>query len=286
MESTIIQASNQKGKGVPFQKEGGKQVRIPSSFYQQASSQPITPLREEEQEKKLEEIIFPKLQDFKNPKRCHGQCLQHGQNLDGIQGQTRTMNETTSFPKETNLSPDVLNTLTEMKNSILPLQDIIENAFKNSFFDPDKDKPLTWLLKQVERLNAPYPEMSQKMVHIKIINKCGGELEHALKSRCIGPCSKEEYINALEDIVTRPKVGRRWKKLDIKSPNKPFIKKDKPKESFKTNTPKSNEEIKCDKCGVIGHLDNSCLKKAKINEIVETEDHNDKEDESDSEKEN
>ncbi|MBW0513925.1 hypothetical protein O181_053640 [Austropuccinia psidii MF-1] len=36
----------------------------------------------------------------------------------------------------------------------------IENAFENSFFDPDKDKPLTWFLKQVERLNALYPEMS------------------------------------------------------------------------------------------------------------------------------
>ncbi|MBW0542821.1 hypothetical protein O181_082536 [Austropuccinia psidii MF-1] len=30
----------------------------------------------------------------------------------------------------------------------------IENALENSFFDPDKDKPLTWYLKQVERLNA------------------------------------------------------------------------------------------------------------------------------------
>ncbi|MBW0561760.1 hypothetical protein O181_101475 [Austropuccinia psidii MF-1] len=35
----------------------------------------------------------------------------------------------------------------------------IENAFENSFFDTDKDKPLTWFLKQVERLNALYPEM-------------------------------------------------------------------------------------------------------------------------------
>ncbi|MBW0543848.1 hypothetical protein O181_083563 [Austropuccinia psidii MF-1] len=33
MESTIIQTSNQKGKGVPFEKEGGKQGRSPSSFY-------------------------------------------------------------------------------------------------------------------------------------------------------------------------------------------------------------------------------------------------------------
>ncbi|MBW0515341.1 hypothetical protein O181_055056 [Austropuccinia psidii MF-1] len=159
----------------------------------------------------------------------------------------------------------------------------IENAFGNSFFDPDKDKPLTWFLKKIERLNAPYPEMSQKMVHMKILKKFGGELEHSLRSRCIKPCSKEEYINALEDIVTRTKIGRTWKKLDIEAPNKLFIKKDKPRETFKPNRSNSNEQRKCHKCGGIGHLANNCLKKAKINEIVETEDHNDKE-ESDSEK--
>ncbi|MBW0592546.1 hypothetical protein O181_132261 [Austropuccinia psidii MF-1] len=31
----------------------------------------------------------------KNTKGCHGQCFQHGQNLDGIQGQGRTNNKTT-----------------------------------------------------------------------------------------------------------------------------------------------------------------------------------------------
>ncbi|MBW0485771.1 hypothetical protein O181_025486 [Austropuccinia psidii MF-1] len=125
----------------------------------------------------------------------------------------------------------------------------IENAFENSLFDPDKDKPLTWFLKQVERLNALYQEMSQKMVHMKMLKKCGGELEHALRSRFIEPCSTEEYINALEEIVTRTKIGRPWKKLDIKSPNKPFIKKDKPRETFKPNTSNSNEPRKYHKCG-------------------------------------
>ncbi|MBW0500689.1 hypothetical protein O181_040404 [Austropuccinia psidii MF-1] len=95
---------------------------------------------------------------------------------------------------------------------------------------------------------------------------------------------EEEYINALEDIVTRTKIGRTWKRLDTKSPNKPFIKKDKPKEAFKPNTSNINEQRKCHKCGGIGHLANNCLKKEKINEIVETEDHNDKEEESDFEK--
>ncbi|MBW0582383.1 hypothetical protein O181_122098 [Austropuccinia psidii MF-1] len=124
MESTIIQASNQKDQGVPLQKEGGKPRKSPSSFYQQTSSQSTSPRREEEQEKELEETIFPKLQDSRNPKRCHGQCLQHGQNFDGIPRQGGAKNETTPFSKEITLSPDVVNTLTELKNSILPLKDI------------------------------------------------------------------------------------------------------------------------------------------------------------------
>ncbi|MBW0548471.1 hypothetical protein O181_088186 [Austropuccinia psidii MF-1] len=119
--------------------------------------------------------------------------------------------------------------------------------------------------------------MSQKMVFIKILNKCGGELEYALRSRCMEPCSTEEYINALEDIVTRTKIGRTWKKLDIKSSNKPFIQKDKPREPFKPNTSNSNDQRKLHKCEGVVHLANNFLEKAKINEIVETEDHNDKE---------
>ncbi|MBW0571824.1 hypothetical protein O181_111539 [Austropuccinia psidii MF-1] len=124
MVSTIVQTSNQEDKGIPFQKERGKQGISPSRFYQQASSQPTSPRREEEQEKELEETIFLKLQDPKNPKICHGQCLQNGQNLDGIHGQRGTKNETTLFPKEIPLYLDVVKTLTEVKNSIFPLKDI------------------------------------------------------------------------------------------------------------------------------------------------------------------
>ncbi|MBW0515623.1 hypothetical protein O181_055338 [Austropuccinia psidii MF-1] len=94
---------------------------------EEAPSQPTSARGEEEQENELEKTIFPKLQDSKNPKRCHGQCLQHGQKLDGIEGQGGTNNEATSFPKEINLSPDVVNALTEIENSILPFKE-----FKNS----------------------------------------------------------------------------------------------------------------------------------------------------------
>ncbi|MBW0542327.1 hypothetical protein O181_082042 [Austropuccinia psidii MF-1] len=112
---------------------------------------------------------------------------------------------------------------------------------------------------------------------MKILKKFGGELEHSLRGRCIEPCSTEEYINALEEIVTRAKTGRTWKKLDSTSPNKPFIEKDKPREPLKPNTPSTNEQRKFHKWGGVGHLANNFLKKEKMNEIVETEDHNDKE---------
>ncbi|MBW0579283.1 hypothetical protein O181_118998 [Austropuccinia psidii MF-1] len=123
------------------------------------------------------------------------------------------------------------------------------------------------------------------MLQVRILKKCGEEFKHSLRSRCIEPCSTEGYINALEDIVTRTKIGRTWKKCDIKSSNKPFFKKYKPRVPFNPNASNSNEKRKFHKCGGVGHLANNCLQKAKINEIVETEYHNDKEEESDSEKE-
>ncbi|MBW0545083.1 hypothetical protein O181_084798 [Austropuccinia psidii MF-1] len=121
------------------------------------------------------------------------------------------------------------------------------------------------------------------MVHIKILQKCE-ELVHSLRRRCTELCFLEEYINALEDIVTGTKICRTWKELDIKSPNKPFINREKARYPFKPNTSNTNEKIKCHICGAIDHIANNCLKKEKINDIVETEDHNDKEDEYDPEK--
>ncbi|MBW0535530.1 hypothetical protein O181_075245 [Austropuccinia psidii MF-1] len=97
MEYTIIQTSNQKDKGLAQQEKGGKQGRSPISFYQKASSQPTSPRREEEQDKEFEEKILCKLQDLKNPEGFHGQFLQHGHKLDGIQGKRGIKNEITQF---------------------------------------------------------------------------------------------------------------------------------------------------------------------------------------------
>ncbi|MBW0565242.1 hypothetical protein O181_104957 [Austropuccinia psidii MF-1] len=89
---------------------------------------------------------------------------------------------------------------------------------------------------------------------------CGGEHEHAIRSRCIEPFSTEDYINAMEDITTRTKLGRNWYKppIDNKTGGKPIP---------KPNKPPDKAPLKCHKCGFRSHLDNTCPNKTRINEI-------------------
>ncbi|MBW0566279.1 hypothetical protein O181_105994 [Austropuccinia psidii MF-1] len=82
----------------------------------------------------------------------------------------------------------------------------MENAFENSILNSEKDKPLTWFFKQKYRLSSLHPDMSHTMIKMRILRKCGGELEHAIKSRCVEPCSTEDYINEMEDIITRTRI--------------------------------------------------------------------------------
>ncbi|MBW0546710.1 hypothetical protein O181_086425 [Austropuccinia psidii MF-1] len=101
--------------------------------------------------------------------------------------------------------------------------------------------------------------MSETMVHKRILRKCGGDLEHTIRSRCIEPCSTEDYINAMEDITTRTKIGKNWYKPPIDKKNiwKPISKKN----------PRDRAPLKCHECGSTSHLENTCPKKTRINEI-------------------
>ncbi|MBW0508316.1 hypothetical protein O181_048031 [Austropuccinia psidii MF-1] len=81
--------------------------------------------------------------------------------------------------------------------------------------DWQKDEPLTWFLKQKDRFSALHQDMSDSMINIKIFRKCGGELEHSIKCRCLEPCPTEDYINAMEDIITRKRIGKIWTRVPI-----------------------------------------------------------------------
>ncbi|MBW0553705.1 hypothetical protein O181_093420 [Austropuccinia psidii MF-1] len=135
----------------------------------------------------------------------------------------------------------------------------MENAFESAICNSEKDKPLTWFFKQKDRLSALHPDMSDTMINMKILRKCGGELEHAIKSRCVEPCSTEDYINAMEDIITRTRIGKTWTKIPMESKMVPQI----PREGKRPERP----VLKFHNCGINSHLENTFTKKTKINEV-------------------
>ncbi|MBW0544412.1 hypothetical protein O181_084127 [Austropuccinia psidii MF-1] len=65
----------------------------------------------------------------------------------------------------------------------------MESDFESAIFNSEKDKPLSWFFKKKDRLSALHPDMSDTMINMKILQKCGGELEHSIKCRFVEPCS-------------------------------------------------------------------------------------------------
>ncbi|MBW0549289.1 hypothetical protein O181_089004 [Austropuccinia psidii MF-1] len=97
------------------------------------------------------------------------------------------------------------------------------------------------------------------MINKKILRKFGGDLEHAIKCRCVETCSTADYINAMEDIITKTKIGKTWTKIPIESKMVPKISR----EDRRPEKP----VLKCHKCGSTSHVANTCTKKTKINEV-------------------
>ncbi|MBW0499461.1 hypothetical protein O181_039176 [Austropuccinia psidii MF-1] len=79
----------------------------------------------------------------------------------------------------------------------------MENSFEEAISNIERDRAMSWFLNQKDRLTALHPYVSETMIHIRILRKCGDDLEHAIRSRCIEPFSTEGYIKAMEDITTR-----------------------------------------------------------------------------------
>ncbi|MBW0538374.1 hypothetical protein O181_078089 [Austropuccinia psidii MF-1] len=135
----------------------------------------------------------------------------------------------------------------------------MENAFESAICNSEKDKPLTLFFKQKDRLSALHPDMSDTVFEMKILRKCGGEMEHAIKCRFVEPCSTEDYINAMEDIITRTRIGKTWTKIPMETKMVPRISR----EDKRPEKP----VLKCHKCGITSNVANTCTKKTNINEV-------------------
>ncbi|MBW0473169.1 hypothetical protein O181_012884 [Austropuccinia psidii MF-1] len=101
--------------------------------------------------------------------------------------------------------------------------------------------------------------MSDSMIIMKIFRRCGGELEDHIKCKCLEPCSTEDYINSIEDIITRTMIGKTLTRNLIKS-------REVPKTSRDDRGPQK-PVLKCHKCGRISNSANTCTKKTTINQV-------------------
>ncbi|MBW0512924.1 hypothetical protein O181_052639 [Austropuccinia psidii MF-1] len=82
----------------------------------------------------------------------------------------------------------------------------VETDFEYAKFNADKYKALSWFCQHKDRLTALYPDMSEFMIHRKILKQCGGDLEHAVKSRTTEKSSAVDIKNILE-VTTRTRIG-------------------------------------------------------------------------------
>ncbi|MBW0530900.1 hypothetical protein O181_070615 [Austropuccinia psidii MF-1] len=157
----------------------------------------------------------------------------------------------------------------------------METSFESSKFNADKEKALPWFCRQKHRLTALYPDMSKFMIHRKILRKCGGYLENAVKSRTTEKSSATDIINILGEVSTRTRIGSRRVNLKtmFTTPWKDSVEKN-PKENYNNIKYKSADIIrKIHICEITHHLAKTCPKRGKINEIdIEKEPYIEKED--------
>ncbi|MBW0582818.1 hypothetical protein O181_122533 [Austropuccinia psidii MF-1] len=109
--------------------------------------------------------------------------------------------------------------------------------------------------------------MSEFRIHRKILRQCGGDLQHAVKSRTTVQSSEEDIINILEEVTTRAKIGsiRVNLKTRFNTPWKDSVDKN-PKENSSNIKYKSADTVrKCHICQSTTHLANTCPKRGKIN---------------------
>ncbi|MBW0569011.1 hypothetical protein O181_108726 [Austropuccinia psidii MF-1] len=111
--------------------------------------------------------------------------------------------------------------------------------------------------------------MSEFMIHRKILRQCGGDLEHAVKSRTTEQSSAEDIINISEEVTTRTRISSSSVNLKTRF-NTPW------KDSVNKNSKENSNNVKykfadiirkCYICASTTHLANTFPKRGKINEI-------------------
>ncbi|MBW0538817.1 hypothetical protein O181_078532 [Austropuccinia psidii MF-1] len=102
-----------------------------------------------------------------------------------------------------------------------------------------------------------------------MLRQCGGDSEHAVKSRTTEQSSVEDIINILEEVTTRTRTGSSRVNLKTRfdTPWKDSVDKN-PKDDFNNIKYRSAYAVrKLYICQITTHLANACPRKGEINEV-------------------
>ncbi|MBW0555805.1 hypothetical protein O181_095520 [Austropuccinia psidii MF-1] len=131
----------------------------------------------------------------------------------------------------------------------------VETSVESAHFDSEKDESLPWACQQEDRLTALYPDISEVIVHRKLLTQCADDLEHAVKSRTTEQYSTEDIINILQESTTRTMISS--SRVNIKTrfntPMKDSVDKS-PKEN--SNSMKYKSEYTIRKCHIFERTTN------------------------------
>ncbi|MBW0499333.1 hypothetical protein O181_039048 [Austropuccinia psidii MF-1] len=145
----------------------------------------------------------------------------------------------------------------------------VETGFESAKFNADKYKALPYFCQQKDRLTALYPDMSEFMMHRKILRQCGGDLQNAVKSRTTEQSLAEDILKILEEVITRTTLGS--SRVNFKTRfNTPWT------DFFEKNHKENSNYVKYKSADIIRkyhifqsttYLANTFPKRGKINEI-------------------
>ncbi|MBW0518403.1 hypothetical protein O181_058118 [Austropuccinia psidii MF-1] len=107
--------------------------------------------------------------------------------------------------------------------------------------------------------------MSEFMIHRKILRQCGGDLEHAVKSRTTEQSSAEDIINILEEVTTRTRIGSSRVNLKTRfhTPWKDSVDKNTKENSYNMKYKSADIIRKCHIFQSTTHLADACPRKGK-----------------------
>ncbi|MBW0541245.1 hypothetical protein O181_080960 [Austropuccinia psidii MF-1] len=105
-------------------------------------------------------------------------------------------------------------------------------------------------------IHSPRAGKDEKDFSMKIIDEI--EFINSSIDVELEPCSTEDYINSMKDIITRTRIGKTWIRNPMESKMVPKISRE-----------DKRPVLKCPKCGSTSHLANTCTKKTKVNEELQ-----------------